>query len=117
MLTLHKCPDTGFYRHLSNRAFCILKFQKEISSPLLSSIFCNDFTVNLFTENKEKLLLFQKQIMSEAYLFFKVFEILYRFGIYRKNSENTFRFGIIAFEVVALNTGFYLERIIVIGCQ
>ena len=55
--------------------------------------------------------------MSEAYLFFKVFEILYRFGICRKNSENTFRFGIIAFEVVALNTGFYPERIIVIGCQ
>ena len=56
---------------------------------------------------------FQKQIMSEAHLFFKVFEILYRFWICRKNSENTFRFGIAAFEVVALNTRFYWERILV----
>ena len=55
---------------------------------------------------------FQKQIMSEAHLFFKVFEILYRFWICRKNSENTFRFGIAAFEVVALNTRFYWEILV-----
>ena len=32
MLPVHKCSDTGLFRHLSNPAFCSLQFQKEITS-------------------------------------------------------------------------------------
>ena len=32
MLSVRKCSDTGFFRHLSNFAFCSLEFQKEITS-------------------------------------------------------------------------------------
>ena len=32
MLAVHKCSDTGIFRHLSNPAFCSLKFQKQITS-------------------------------------------------------------------------------------
>ena len=32
MLTVHKCSDTGLFRHLSNPAFCSLQFEKEITS-------------------------------------------------------------------------------------
>ena len=35
----------------------------------------------------------------------------------KKNPENIFDFEIIAFELVALDTRFYWERILVIGCQ
>ena len=31
MLTVHKCSDTELFRHLSNPAFCNLKFQKQIT--------------------------------------------------------------------------------------
>ena len=32
MLAVHKRPDTGVFRHLSNPAFCSLLFQKQITS-------------------------------------------------------------------------------------
>ena len=32
MLTVHKCSDTGLFRHLSSPTFCCLKFQKQVTS-------------------------------------------------------------------------------------
>ena len=47
MLTVHKCSDTGLFRHLSNPAFFNLKLQKQITSELIFfskySKFCADF--------------------------------------------------------------------------
>ena len=86
MLTVHKCSDTGLFRHLSNPASCSLEFQK--------------------------------QITFEAHLFFKVFKILWRFWKLRKKMEKVFfHLEIISFELVALNTRFYWERILVTGFQ
>ena len=34
MLTVHKCSDMGLFRHLSNHAFCSLKFHKRITSEV-----------------------------------------------------------------------------------
>ena len=49
---------------------------------------------------------------------FNVIQILFRFRKCRKESHNTFfDLEIIAFDLVALNTGFKWERILVIGCQ
>ena len=80
MLTLHKCSDTGRFRHLSNPAFCSLQFQK--------------------------------QITSEAHIFFKVSQILCKFRKCRKKLRKYFS---IAFDLVAVDTRFYWARILVIG--
>ena len=32
MLAVHKCSDTGLFRHFNNPVFCSLKFQKQITS-------------------------------------------------------------------------------------
>ena len=61
MLTTHKCSDTGLFRHLSNLAFCSLKFEKPIT--------------------------------SEADLFFQSIQNFMKISkIYKKNSQNIFRF-------------------------
>ena len=49
--------------------------------------------------------------------FFKVFEILYRFGEWKKSEKILFDFETIALELVPLDTSFYWERILVIGCE
>ena len=41
MLTVHKCSDTGLFRHLSNRAFCNLRFQKQITFVLIEQVMGN----------------------------------------------------------------------------
>ena len=59
-----------------------------------------------------------KQITYETHLFFKVFEIWWRFRISRKKIQKIFfHFEIIAFEMVSLNTRFHWLRIVVIRSQ
>ena len=62
-------------------------------------------------------LYFQKQIISEAHIFSKYSKLYVDCGNAEKNLEITFDLEIIAFKLVALNTRFYWERILVIGCQ
>ena len=63
-------------------------------------------------------LYFQKQITSEAHLFFQSIRNFKQISkIKRKNQKIFFVFQIIAFELVALNTRLFLERILFIGCQ
>ena len=63
-------------------------------------------------------LYFQKQITSKAYLLLpSIPNSMYISNIQQKNQKIVFDFKIIAFQLVALKTRFYWERILVIGCQ
>ena len=61
---------------------------------------------------------FHKQIISEAHLLFQnIFNFMQILETENKIQKKFFNFGIIAFELVALNFQFYGEHILVVGCQ
>ena len=61
---------------------------------------------------------FSKKSPVRLTFFLKVFKILYSFGnCIKKIKKKFFGFEIIAFVLVALNTRFYWENILVIGCH
>ena len=60
---------------------------------------------------------FQKQINSDDHFFSGYSKFIYISEMMEKIEQIFFNCEIIAFELVALNTGFYWERIIVIWCQ
>ena len=65
MLAVHKRPDTGVFRHLSNPAFCSLLFQKQITSEahlLFQSI--PNFTQILEMQKKIQQIFFDFEILA-----------------------------------------------------
>ena len=61
MLTVHKCSDTGLFRHLNNHVFCSLAFRKEFSHevrPFLIKCSKLDVDVRIGEKKKKNILCF-----------------------------------------------------------
>ena len=65
MLTVHKCSDTGLFRHLSNFAFCSLELQKQITSEShLAFQSIPNFNVDSGNAEKIEILFFGLEIIA-----------------------------------------------------